>query len=201
MLENTSGLRRILREALVLGVLMIGVLAARSTLADHYFVPSGSMEHTLVAGDRVVVNKHAYGFRVPFSDVELTDGDPVRRGDVVIFDSPKDGKRLIKRIVATAGDRVRIQNGRLYINDRPMASVVIRDAEIIGGKVVQLNLEDGGGPALQQTIAPGMVLAIGDHRGNSIDGRYFGAIPEEQIYGRAVAIYYRRLSGVGWIKL
>ena len=83
--------------------IVIGILSARSTLADHYYVPSGSMEHTLVAGDRVVVDKRAYGLRVPFTTWQLTNGAPVARGDVVIFDSPRDGKRLIKRIVAVGG--------------------------------------------------------------------------------------------------
>ncbi|MCH8249009.1 MAG: hypothetical protein IH913_05330, partial [Proteobacteria bacterium] len=61
---------------------------------------------TAANGDRVFVDKRAYGFRIPFTNVDMIDGDPVRRGDIVIFDSPRDGRRLIKRIVAVGGDRV-----------------------------------------------------------------------------------------------
>ncbi len=200
VLEKTR-LQRILREALVLSMLVIGILAARSTLADHYYVPSGSMEHTLISGDRVFVDKRAFGFRIPFSNIELTHGRPVQRGDIVIFDSPRDGKRLIKRIVAIGGDDVVIENGHLAINGEWLQSSSNPEVEIIGSKKVDLNLMDGGGPPLATTIANGMVLAIGDHRGNSVDGRIFGAVSEGEIYGRAVAIYYRSESGFGWREL
>ena len=100
----------ILREGLTLALMMASLLAARSTLADHYYVPSGSMENTLFPGDRVLVDKRAYGYRIPFTNREILAVDPVDRGDVVIFDSPRDGVRLIKRIVAIGGDHVRIEN-------------------------------------------------------------------------------------------
>lgn len=199
--DGVTRLQRILREGLVLGLLIVGILAARSTFADHYYVPSGSMEYTLIAGDRVFVDKRAYGLRVPFTDVEVFDGVAVQRGDIVIFDSPRDGKRLIKRIVAIGGDEVLIQNGHLAINGEWLASPDNRALERFGDKVIQLNLRSGGGPELSGTIENGMVLAIGDHRGNSIDGRYFGAVSEDEIYGRAVAVYYRRGDGLSWFKL
>lgn len=75
------------------------------------------------------------------------------------------------------------------------------DAEIFNGKIVQLNLRDGGGPDLATRLEPGAVLAIGDHRGNSIEGRFFGPVAEDEIYGRAIAIYYRRDGGFGWKSL
>ncbi len=198
MVIKKTRLQRIVREALVLALLVISILAARSTLADHYYVPSGSMEYTLISGDRVFVDKRAYGFRIPFSNIELTRGRPVQRGDIVIFDSPRDGKRLIKRIIAVSGDDVVIENGHLAINGEWLQSSDDSEVELIGSKKVHLNLMDGGGPPLATTIADGMVLAIGDHRGNSLDGRIFGAVSEGEIYGRAVAIYYRSESGFGW---
>ncbi len=189
---------RLIREAAVLGLLVVGILAARSTLADHYYVPSGSMEYTLIAGDRVFVDKRAYGLRLPFTTIELMRGKSVQRGDIVIFDSPRDGTRLIKRIVAVGGDDVLIRDGHLSINGKWLASVDGNDVEIIGEKTVQLNLVDGGGPMLAGVVDNGMVLAIGDHRGNSLDGRIFGAVSEDEIYGRAIAVYYRQGTGFGW---
>jgi signal peptidase I len=198
MVRKNTRLHRLMREALVLGLLVVGILATRSTLADHYYVPSGSMEYTLISGDRVFVDKRAYGLRLPFTTIDLTHGDSVQRGDVVIFDSPRDGTRLIKRIVAVGGDDVVIQDGHLSINGEWLSSFDDKNVEFIGQKIVHLNLADGGGPALAGVIGDGMVLAIGDHRGNSLDGRFFGAISEDKIYGRAVAIYYRRSTGLGW---
>lgn len=192
---------KIVREGLVLAITTVGILAARSTLADHYYVPSGSMENTLFAGDRVFVDKRAYGYRLPFTNIDLVETNPVRRGDVVVFDSPRDGVRLIKRIVAVGGDRVVIENGRLSINGIPLATDSTGEFEVFDGKTVSLNLRDGGGLPLNTTVGKNQVLAIGDHRGQSADGRYFGTVSEDEIYGRAVAIYYRRGNGFSWIAL
>lgn len=200
-LQSLSRLQRIGREVASVLLLVIGVLAARSTLADHYHVPSGSMEPTLVAGDRVVVDKMAYGLRVPFTHIHLTQGESVERGEVVIFDSPRDGKRLIKRIVAVGGDAVTVSNGRLLINGESMALSGKFDAEIFGERIVRLNLADGGGPNFEQIIPHGKLLAIGDHRGNSLDGRIFGLIDQQAVYGRAIAVYYRSDDGFVWKKL
>jgi signal peptidase I len=186
------------REAMMIVVMIVGILAGRSTLADHYHAPSGSMEYTLLPGDRVFVDKRAYGFRVPFTTIDLLAGDPVRRGDVVIFDSAKTGVRLIKRIVAIGGDRVLIDNGRLAINGEWLASVDSDEIEIFDGKSVALNLRSCGGPSIETVIANGQVLAIGDHRGKSADSRYFGSVSEDDIYGRAIAIYYRSGDGFRW---
>ena len=191
-------MRKLARELAWLAVIVIGVLAARSSLADHYYVPSGSMEHTLYAGDRVFVDKRAYGLRLPFSLFSLTDGNPVVSGDVVIFDSPRDGTRLIKRIVGTAGDTVAIIDGHLIVNGR---SAGIGSFEMIGDQRVNLNLNGGGGTDYVATIPDGKVLAVGDNRGNSLDGRVFGFVDESAIYGRAVAIYYRTGAGAQWRKL
>jgi signal peptidase I len=201
LIKNETRLQRIFRETVVLALLVIGILAARSTLADHYYVPSGSMEFTLISGDRVFVDKRAYGIRIPFTDIQLTNGDAVRRGDIVIFDSPRDDKRLIIRIVEVAGVDVLLKDGHLAINGEWLGSPENSAIELMGEKVVQLNLAHGGGRAFAGTIEDGMVLAIGDHRGNSVDGRIFGAVNEDEIYGRAIAIYYRRESGFGWREL
>ena len=193
-----SGWRRSGREIRSIALLVLGVLAARSAIADHYHVPSGSMEPTLVAGDRVVVDKMAYGLRVPFTQVRIVAGQRVNRGDVVIFNSPHDGKRLIKRIVAVGHDTVEIRAGHLLINGEPAAMGGTWDVERIGEHVVRLNLANGGGPDYRESVPPGKLLAVGDHRGNSLDGRFFGLIDETAVYGRAEAVYYRSGEGLVW---
>ena len=196
--RGRPGWRRLSRELLSISLIVLGVLAARSAIADHYHVPSGSMEPTLIAGDRVVVDKMAYGLRLPFTGVRLVAGDRVEQGEVVIFDSPRDGKRLIKRIVAVGGDTVEIRGGHLLINGEPTATGGDWSTERIGQRVVRLNLSHGGGPDYRQTIPQGKLLAVGDHRGNSLDGRIFGLIDERSVYGKAKAIYYRSGEGLVW---
>jgi len=179
-------------------LLIMGVLAFRSSFADHYYVPSGSMENTLFSGDRVLVSKSAYGLRVPFTKIELFDGGTVERGDVVIFDSPRDGTRLIKRIVGIGGDRIEIKGGHLHVNGNSAAHGV-GSAEIIGNKLVGINLDHGGGPDINRLVIPrGMLLAVGDHRGQSLDGRFFGLVSDSEIYGKALGVYRRRDEGFVW---
>jgi signal peptidase I len=188
----------LLREFASIALMLIGIMAARSSIADHYVVPSGSMEHTLYPGDRVLVDKRAYGLRLPFTGIELIEGDAIRSGDVVIFDSPTDGTRLIKRVVAVAGDRVILRNGRLVVNGRVLSAAEQPTLEWFGSKAVRLKLENGGGPDVDTVVPEGRLLAIGDHRGNSRDSRYFGFVDERTVYARAMAVYWRRDDGIVW---
>ena len=190
---------RMVKELLQLTLLVVLLLAFRSSFADHYRVPTGSMEYTLMPGDRVVVDKTAYGIRVPFTTLDLIGAATPERGDVAVFDSPRDGRRLIKRIVAIGGDEVALVDGQLSVNGEALGDSAI---EAYAGHLALLNLEAGGGPDIESlTIPEGMVLALGDHRGNSVDGRYFGPVPEEEIIGRALGVYYRRGEGFVWRRL
>lgn len=138
-------LRWLKKEALPL-LVMLGLLAAaRDTLANHYQVPSGSMQHTLMPGDRVVVDMRAYGVRLPFTSVELLHTGQPQRGDVAVFNSPQDGTRLIKRIAAVGGDRVELHDGHLSINGRPLAQAGVGEIEDFGQHLAQLDLGQGGG--------------------------------------------------------
>ena len=127
-----------------------------------------------------------------YEDVRFDPSQIVRpqSGDIAVFNSPVDGKLLIKRIVAVGGDFVELRNGRLWVNGMRPA------------KESDLNLSAGGGPDIRNLSVPdGMVLAIGDHRGRSHDSRYFGLVAERELYGRAVAVYYSRDDGFGWERL
>ncbi len=175
------------------------VLGARSSLADHYVIPSGSMEHTLQIGDHVFVDKLAFGARIPFTDVELTNGERPGRGEVVIFDSPDDGIRLIKRIVAIGGDHVALRDGELHIDGRSRRVDADAPIERIAGHVALLNLAYGGGRDVPSMRVPeGQLLVLGDARGNSRDGRAFGLIPESIVYGKATGVIYRKGEGLVW---
>jgi signal peptidase I len=176
-----------LRENKVFLLFMFALLAARSSFADHYVVPSGSMEQTLFPGDRVVVDKQAYGLRVPFTLVKIIDGDAPARGDVIVFDAPDDGTRLIKRIVAVGGDRLEVLHGHVVVNGLP------------GDTRAALELRLGGGPDVAPVRVPaGHVFVMGDFRGNSRDSRFFGFVREDEIYARASRVYYRAGEGFIW---
>src|SRR5436190_3415308 len=95
------------------------LLAARSSLADWNDVPTGSMNPTILEGDRVFINKLAYDLKVPFTTWHIAEWSQPQRGDVVVFFSPKDGQRLVKRVVALPGDTVELRDDVLLINGEP----------------------------------------------------------------------------------
>ena len=185
-----------------IAAMLLLLAAARDSFANHYSVPSGSMEHTLEIGDRVFVDMRAYGLRLPFTDLQLIKTGAPTAGDIAVFDSAEDGERLIKRVAAVAGDEVELVDGKLSINGISRESIGDKDTELFRNHRATLNLSYGGGPDIHQLIIPpGQVLMLGDARGNSHDGRFFGLMPANALYGRAVAVYYRRGEGLGWIRL
>jgi signal peptidase I len=178
----------------------------RTAIADWNPIPSGSMRPNLLEGDVVLVNRLAYDFKVPLTDVVVAKiGDPAR-GDIVTFSSPKGGTRLIKRIVAIPGDVVEMRREVLLVNgkaaeyDEPEmadepgdhgATRAVRLTEIIGPQKRRIQLLDGVlahnsfGPI---TVPAGNYLMLGDNRDNSADSRYFGFVPRHLIIGQAKRI-------------
>lgn len=199
MVVQKKGTNRVRSEIVQILLLVALMMVVRSSLADHYYVPTDSMEYSLMPGDRVIVDKRAYGFRIPLTTIDVAGETSPDRGDIAVFDSPTDGVRLIKRVAAVGGDYVRLIDGKLWVNGAPLGDASVEQFE---DTQAYLNLSDGGGPNIQTIqIPPGMVLALGDHRGNSLDGRYFGLISEKELVGRAVGIYYRRGEGLVWKSL
>lgn len=181
----------------------------RTAVADWNPIPSGSMRPTLLEGDVVLVNRLAFDLKVPLTDLIVAHLADPRRGDIVTFSSPKDGVRLIKRLVAVPGDTVAMRNKVLIVNGQParyapigtfdeqpapgMTVRALRFNEITGSgeHVVQwFHLPDGSeedsfGPVV---LPAGRYLMLGDNRDDSADSRYFGLVPRELLIGRAVAI-------------
>jgi len=191
--------RRWIREAISLAVTLGVVLAGRAALADQYVVPSGSMEPTVQVGDHIVVAKASYGLRVPFTDKYLVHFRPPHRGEVVVLDSPEDDHVLLKRVAALPGDEVQVQRGALIVNGVPVAWKQTPDGveELSDAGPHLLGLDRGGGPDFGPTRVPdGKLLVLGDHRGDSRDGRYFGFVETNTVLGHALGIFWR--GGPTW---
>src|SRR5436190_6366228 len=109
--------RKEIRPLLVLALVLFSI---RSSLADWNDVPTGSMKPTILEGDRVFVNKLAYDLKVPFTTWHLAEWANPRRGDIVVFFSPHDGTRLVKRVVGLPDDVVELRNEQLIINGVPV---------------------------------------------------------------------------------
>lgn len=108
-----------------LGLALLIVFVIRSSVIEAFKIPSGSMIPTLLIGDHIFVNKFAYGFKIPFSDlitdhpIYVINRDPPQKGDIVVFMFPKDESiYYIKRVVGTPGDTVELRNKVLFINQK-----------------------------------------------------------------------------------
>jgi len=191
--------RRIARELLMVAAFALVLMSARSSLADHYLVPTGSMQPTVHIDDHILVNKAAYGVRVPFSDAYLARFAGPALGDVVVLQAPDEDKVLLKRVVGVPGSLVEVRGGRVRIDGR-LAPVDQRsDAlhEQLGRADHALRLTGGGGADWGPvTIPADRYLVMGDNRGDSRDGRYFGLVTREAILGRALGVFWR--SGLTW---
>lgn len=194
-------------RGLLIFLLFFGVF--RTAVADWNPIPSGSMRPNLLEGDVVFVNRLAFDLKVPLTDTIVAHLGEPQRGDVVTFSSPRDGTRLIKRLVALPGDVVEMRDKIVIINGRPatytpIATVTERVAEGVEISALRLDETGGAGEHIVQwlglpegrandsfgptTIPPDHYLMLGDNRDNSLDSRYFGLVPRERLIGRAVAI-------------
>src|SRR5213082_894888 len=110
--------KKVFYEVRVFLAMLLVISSLRSALADWNDVPTGSMKPTIEEGDRVVVNKLAYDLKIPFTTYEVAKwGDP-HRGDIVVLFSPRDGVRLVKRVIAVPGDTVQLVENNLFINGK-----------------------------------------------------------------------------------
>ena len=193
------------RELLFLGILVLSVFSVRASLADHYFVPSGSMLPTVQLGDHLVVNKLAYGLRVPFTTTYLLHFDTPAPGEVVVLESPKNGVVLLKRVVAGPGDRVEVRHGLISLNGAPVPVEALPTGLVEELGEARHHIRAGqyaGGPDYgPTTLGPNEFLVMGDNRGDSEDGRAFGLVPRELILGRAISIYMRESWDFTWTPL
>jgi signal peptidase I len=207
--------RKELRPLLIAALI---VFAARSSFADWNEVPTGSMEPTILEGDRIFVNKLAYDLKVPFTTLHIAEWSNPQRGDIVVFYSPKDGTRLVKRTVGLPGDIVELRNDQLIINGapvgyKPIAEDLLRDVAMQDRAISQYASEElpgrthlvAGIPAVsaRRNFGPYRVPAncyfmMGDNRDNSFDSRYFGVVKRNRIVGRATAVVASLDAGHYW---
>lgn len=189
----------------------IAVLVAasfKSAIADWNIVPTGSMKPTIVEGDRILVNKLAYDLKIPFTTLHIAEwGDP-QRGDIVVFYSPADGTRLVKRVIGIPGDSLAMKNNQLIINGE---KIEYEQISLVQSNGLSLSIEANQygfmenlidtqhpvmitpkSPSLRSfdpiTIPADKYFMMGDNRDNSADSRYFGFVERNSIIGKAPAL-------------
>jgi signal peptidase I len=178
-------------EALLVAGLFLGF--TNTFVLKTFYIPSGSMENTLLVGDHLIVNRYIYGPARAGLARLLPTRQP-RRGDVVVFRSPEDPQiDLVKRLIGLPGDRVELRQKRLFLNGQEVhdeAFAIHRDPRT-GTERTSFNYNlyrrDNFGPL---TVPPAHYLFLGDNRDFSYDSRYWGPVPEHYVKGRAFLIYW-----------
>lgn len=203
------------------GIAIFLVLIIRSSIIEAFKIPSGSMIPTLMVGDHIFVNKFAYGFKVPFSDfftdtpLYFVDRAPPARGDIIVFKYPKDESYYyIKRVVGVPGDRIRIRDKVVYINDKPLERTLANKPDIINnleGRQYdktslelydEINQTNGSKHLIMldknsyindnygEIVVPSEHLFVmGDNRDFSNDSRFWGFVPYKNVRGKAMVVW------------
>ncbi|MEN9529790.1 MAG: signal peptidase [Pseudomonadota bacterium] len=199
-------------------IIITFMVVLRSSIVNWYVIPTGSMLPTIKIRDHVLVNKLSYGLMLPFMGYQIVSWDAPKRGDIVLFDSPKDHITFVKRVVGLGGDTVTFDNGVLQINSERVKEVLQEDRGILAdmGDQTPCNNGDGknlyvekfsdkasehyilrtvnGGNTNLETrtwsVPDGKLLVVGDNRDCSNDGRYWGYVDVDKIYGKAVRVFY-----------
>ena len=208
--------RREIRPLLILAAILFSI---RSSLADWNDVPSGSMNPTILVGDRIFVNKLAYDLKVPFTTWHLAEWSNPQRGDIVVFYSPYDGTRLVKRVIGLPGDVIELCNDQLVINGNPvhyaplgaelsnqLSAAERRQSVFATEQLPAHNHAVMAIPALPArrsfgpvSVPAGHYFVMGDNRDNSFDSRYFGMVGRNRIVGKATDVVVSLNKANWWL--
>lgn len=193
----------------MLPVLLL-IFGGRAFAYEPMRVPSGSMTPTLLTGDFILVNKHAYGLRNPVDNARWTGSGQPARGDVAVFRYPRDhSQRYVKRVVGLPGDVIEIRGGTLVVNGEVLAlradgtfldtgspGPSVPRARLIesleGREHAVLHCMNGctEGQCGRWQVPENHYFVMGDNRDNSADSRYWGFVSDAELVGRAEAVWF-----------
>lgn len=190
-------------KSLLMGFLLFLVL--RTFLVQTFTITSGSMENTLLVGDFLLLNKSAYGAMIPGTEVRMPGYAEPTRGDIVVFRGHHEPIDLVKRLIAIPGDTVAMRDAVLILNGVPQDEPYVQHTDLDSDQPhpwmswQREYLAPGVDPAEYRptrdnwgplVVPDGHYFVLGDNRDASLDSRYWGFVPEPDIKGRAVALYF-----------
>jgi signal peptidase I len=192
--------------ASICSVLVLGLFAL-TFIFQNFVIPSGSMEKTLLIGDHVVVDRENLAPPSPWAPILHYRN--IQRGDIIVFFKPGELIYLVKRVVGIPGDHIHLNHGTLYLNGEPQVEPFTVKVGDDGNpndaySPVRDDFPSQGTPGLAEwsvdmpnyiqgqdiVVPPGHYFAMGDNRPDSMDSRYWGFVPRENIVGRPMFVYW-----------
>ncbi len=208
--ERREGFWETLRSLLVV---LVGVLCIRTFVAEATVIPTGSMENTILIGDHVFLNKLLYGPHVPYTDLRVPPLKTIHRQEIVAFRYPRNPSVMfVKRVIGVGGDVIRIADKKVYVN-----GVALKEPYVHYQFSTMLPLRDDFPPSvnLLETlpaawgldpawarempsfirpdglhVPQGYLFCMGDNRDNSLDSRFWGFVPLENVVGEPLFVYW-----------
>jgi signal peptidase I len=180
-----------------IGMALLLALFIRTFIVQAFKIPSGSMIPTLQIGDHILVNKLAYGIRVPLYGHYLVDFGKVQRGDVIVFIFPEDrSKDFIKRVVGVAGDTVEIRGKKIFLNGKQIEDPYAHFEGDDPQNVLPASRDDFG----PTRVPENQLFVMGDNRDRSYDSRFWGFVNLDDVRGKAFLIYWSWDGGDRWVR-
>lgn len=185
----------------------------RSFVAEPFTIPSGSMLPSLQVGDYVLVNKFAYGLRLPVLGTKVLPVGGPQRGDVMVFKFPANPRiNYIKRVIGLPGDHIESRGETLYINGVEMKRVLVSQEPAVDpweqvwreqlGTRSHITREEIGrdptGGDWSYTVPAGSYFMMGDNRDNSNDSRFWGPVEDKLIVGKAFYVWMHKKPGLNF---
>jgi signal peptidase I len=195
--QNNKKAKSTFREyAEAIGMALLLALFIRTFIVQAFKIPSGSMIPTLQIGDHILVNKLAYGVRVPLWGHYLMEFKKPQRGDVIVFIFPEDrSKDFIKRVIGLAGDSVEIRGKKVYVNGKAIDDPHAYFEGDGGPGGVQIR--DDYGP---KRVPENHIFVMGDNRDKSYDSRFWGYVKLDEVKGKAFLIYWSWDGNDRWVR-
>ena len=181
-------------EAIIMALVL--ALFIRTFIVQAFKIPSGSMIPTLQIGDHILVNKLAYGVRMPFLERYLLEYNQPKHSDVVVFIFPEDNsKDFIKRVIGVAGDTVEVRDKKVFINGKQVDDA---HAHFEGDdpQAAGMTGRDYG----PKTVPENQIFVMGDNRDRSYDSRFWGYVSRDAVRGKAFLIYFSWDGGDRWVR-
>jgi signal peptidase I len=188
-------------------VTILVLLFATSTIAQPFVIPTSSMHNTLLTGDHLIVDKLAYAPPDALSK-HLLPYEDVRRGDIIVFLHPTLNVNYVKRCIGMPGDRMKLVDKRVFIDGKPLDEPYVihqEDSLLYRDNFPRGEPEYTQDPKMAErtsqmlhddvvngelVIPPGFYFAMGDNRDNSLDSRYWGLVPRDNIVGKPLIVFW-----------